>query len=69
MARDIDILISHVKQLDWPATMKQIIVNRLEPNPTPEEIERAARMIYLINNCVETNRPHVISFSSDEREA
>lgn len=47
MARTIDDVIDYVRHFDrLPPVMKQVVINRLDPEPTEEEIERAARQVY-----------------------
>jgi hypothetical protein len=46
VARDIDRVIEYVRELErervLPPTMAQVIVDRLDPAPTEDELERAA---------------------------
>lgn len=47
MARDIDRLIEYVRTLDYlPPVLQQVVVNRLDPEPTQDEIDRAREQVY-----------------------
>lgn len=48
MARDIDRLIEYIKrEADYlPPVSKQVIINRLEPQPSQEEIDIARKTLY-----------------------
>jgi hypothetical protein len=50
MARDIDRVIEYVRELErerfLPPIMAQVIVNRLDPPPSPEELDRAKAEVY-----------------------
>jgi hypothetical protein len=45
--RDIDAILDAVRREDRiPPVIKQVLINRIEPRPTPEEIERARQQVY-----------------------
>jgi hypothetical protein len=45
--RDIDAILEAVRREDRiPPIIKQVLINRIEPRPTPEEIERARQQVY-----------------------
>jgi hypothetical protein len=50
MARTIDHVIQHVRDMDnsggMSPTIKQVIINRLEVEPTREELDRAREQLY-----------------------
>lgn len=47
MSRDVDQVIRYVMSLTHlPLVQRQIMVNRLDPRPTQDEIERASEQVY-----------------------
>lgn len=47
MARDVDAIIDYVKrQTHIPPIHRQILINRIDPEPTLEEIDRASDQVY-----------------------
>ena len=47
MARDVDRIIDYVnRQTDIPPVHRQVMVNRLDPAPTQEELDRASAQVY-----------------------
>lgn len=47
MARDVDRIILYVReQTDIAPVQRQVMVNRLDPPPTQEELDRASAQVY-----------------------
>jgi len=47
MARDVDRVMDYVHHmLDVPPVHRQVMLNRLDPPPTQEELDRAREQVY-----------------------
>lgn len=47
MARDVDRIIEYVRSVDYiPPVLKQVLVNRIDPPPTRDELDRAHEQVY-----------------------
>lgn len=47
MARDVDVIIAHIKSLNHiPPIHRQVMANRLDPPPTQAELDEARQTLY-----------------------